>query len=84
MSVKGLVFVEADESILSIVPSCQSSRISFRSQAADSDSCSVKSRKSLRYRFFSFENDLFTSYVYKRNYRVNVTEKFQRTDFAVC
>ena len=58
----------SDESAFSIVPSRMSSRFSLSTiQTGDRDS--VRSSASLVYRRFSFENDLFTARVYKRNYR---------------
>ncbi|KAF2263089.1 hypothetical protein CC78DRAFT_581975 [Lojkania enalia] len=76
LSVKEHVFKEVDESARSIVPSRLSSRLSWISMDGASTR-SVKSVKSvlLNYIPFSFENDLFTSFVYKRNYRVPVTNK---------
>ena len=66
-------FTKSDESALSIVPSRMSSRLSLSTvQTGDRDS--VRSSASLEYRRFSFENDLFTARVYKRNYR---TSKYQ-------
>jgi hypothetical protein len=63
--VKDSVFSDAEESALSIVPSDRSTRysfegnrLSFQSDAGD-----------IRYIQFSFEDALFTSHVYKRNYR---------------
>ena len=63
LSIKETVFHEVDESVLSIVPSCLS--------ISDSDAASIESCGSadLRYTPFAFENALFTSYVYKRNFR---------------
>ena len=61
-------FIKSDESAFSIVPSRMSSRFSVSTiQTGDRDS--VRSSSSLVYRQFSFENDLFTARVYKRNYR---------------
>jgi Ankyrin repeat len=63
LSIKETVFHEVDESVLSIVPSCLS--------ISESDAASIESRGSadLWYTPFAFENALFTSYVYKRNFR---------------
>ena len=61
-------FIKSDESAFSIVPSRMSSRFSL-STIQTSDRDSVRSSASLVYRRFSFENDLFTARVYKRNYR---------------
>ena len=66
-------FIKSDESAFSIVPSRMSSRTSLSTnQTGDRDS--IRSSESLVYRRFSFENDLFTARVYKRNYR---TSKYQ-------
>ena len=68
LSSKELVFTEADLSILSIVPSqasITSSRKSIDSHAS----------AELRYSPLAFENALFSSYVYKRNFRVPLTRK---------
>jgi hypothetical protein len=78
MSIKEPVFRKADDSVLSIIPSRLSSRLSSRRVVADNDAASfisktsIKSRLSIELRYipFSFDNDLFTSYVYKRNYRL--------------
>lgn len=50
-----------------------SSRVSLSTIQTD-DRDSIRSSESLVYRRFSFENDLFTARVYKRNYR---TSKYQ-------
>ena len=61
-------FIKSDESAFSIVPSRMSSRDSLSTiQTGDRDS--ITGSESLVYRRFSFENDLFTARVYKRNYR---------------
>ena len=61
-------FLKSDESAFSIVPSRMSSRFSLSTiQTGDRDS--VRSSASLVYHPFTFENDLFTARVYKRNYR---------------
>lgn len=78
MSIQEPIFRKADDSVLSIIPSRLSSRLSSRRFFFENDTASfmsktsVKSRLSveLRYIPFSFDNDLFTSYVYKRNYRL--------------
>ena len=61
-------FIKSDESAFSIVPSRMSSRFSL-STIQTGDPNSVRSSASLEYRRLSFENDLFTARVYKRNYR---------------
>ncbi|KAF1952913.1 hypothetical protein CC80DRAFT_551926 [Byssothecium circinans] len=69
------VFREVDDSVLSIVPSRMSSRWSSRISSRpstitdDTKTGETKAATRLKYIRFSFENDLFTSYVYKRNYR---------------
>jgi hypothetical protein len=71
LSIKEHVFRDADDSVLSIVPSRQSSRISLRTLTMNGEEASIKSRASSRigYSRLSFENHLFTSFVYKRNYQ---------------
>jgi hypothetical protein len=72
MSVKEHVFRQVDDSVLSIIPSRVSSRLSSRLSISDSETSSIRTRRSvvLKYVPFAFEDDLFTSYVYKRNYRL--------------
>ncbi|KAF2111029.1 hypothetical protein BDV96DRAFT_650631 [Lophiotrema nucula] len=76
LSVKQFVFKEIEESARSIVPSRLSSRFSYVS----SDDASITTAKSvaLKYKPFSFDNDLFTSFVYKRNYRVTLSKQQNR------
>lgn len=63
-------FMKSDESAFSIVPSGLSSRLSVSTdQTGDRDS--IRSSASMAYRWLSFEDDLFTARVYKRNYRVH-------------
>ena len=64
LSIKETEFHEVDESVRSIVPSCLS--------IAESETASIGSCGSadLLYTPSAFENALFTSYVYKRNFRV--------------
>jgi hypothetical protein len=64
LSIEEPVFRSVEESVRSIVPT----NLSFCSN----DASSIRSFESseLFYAPFSFENDLFTSYVYKRNFRV--------------
>ena len=60
--------MKSDESAFSIVPSRLSSRLSLSTvQTGHQDS--ITSSESLAYRRLSFEDGLFTSRVYKRNYR---------------
>ena len=60
--------MKSDESAYSIVPSKMSSRLSMSTgQTGRRDS--ISSYASLVYRRLSFEDDLFTARVYKRNYR---------------
>ena len=60
--------MKSDESACSIVPSKMSSRLSMSTgQTGRRDS--ISSYASLVYRRLSFEDDLFTARVYKRNYR---------------
>lgn len=62
---KESVFSESDESALSIVPSDRSTRFSL-----DGNRLSIISDDGdIQYIRFSFEDALFTSHVYKRNYR---------------
>jgi hypothetical protein len=68
LSVKEVVFRKAEESVLSIVPSRLSTRLSFTENQSTSLTRAVSTR--LRYIRKSFENELFTSNVYKRNYRL--------------
>jgi len=78
LSIKETVFHEVDESVLSIVPSCLS--------ISDSDAASIESRGStgLWYTPFAFENALFTSYVYKRNFRApKIRRLFRRHEVEI-
>ena len=61
-------FLKSDESAYSIVPSHMSSRLSV-STCGTRKSWSTSIEKEMVYHRLSFENDLFTSRVYKRNYR---------------
>lgn len=67
MTAKEREFCKSDESAYSIVPSRMSSRMSVSTMKRDSH-MNIESTE-LTYRRFSFENDLFTARVYKRNYR---------------
>ena len=76
---KEKVFRTSDESAYSIVPSRMSSRMSISTRSRDS-LLSTES-KELVYYPLSFEDDLFTARVYKRNYRkpwVNSLSKLQK------
>jgi hypothetical protein len=65
LSVKEKVFLDSDESALSIIPSDRSTRFSL-----DGNRLSITSDDGdIQYIRLSFEDDLFTSHVYKRNYR---------------
>jgi hypothetical protein len=68
LSVKEKVFLQSDESALSIIPSDRSTRFSL-----DGNRLSIISDDgNIQYIRFSFEDALFTSHVYKRNYRFPV------------
>lgn len=79
LSTRDYVFKEVDDSVLSIVPSRLSSRLSCRLSfrfskqfsVVNSETSSIRSNASSLFHYIplSFENALFTSYVYKRNYR---------------
>lgn len=60
--------MKSDESALSIIPSTLSSRLSVSTHRSG-DCDSIKGYATMEYRRFSFEDDLFTATVYKRNYR---------------
>ena len=59
---------KSDESAFSIIPSHMSSRLSVSTRQTES-SGNLTTEKDMVYHHLSFENDLFTSRVYKRNYR---------------
>ncbi len=61
-------FQKSDESAYSIVPSWMSSRMSTSTHCTAKRE-SFMSEKDMVYQRLSFENDLFTARVYKRNYR---------------
>ena len=61
-------FRKSDQSAYSIVPSRMSSRLSMSTRRS-LDHESAKSINEMTYRRLSFEDDLFTARVYKRNYR---------------
>ncbi|KAF2657022.1 hypothetical protein K491DRAFT_777583 [Lophiostoma macrostomum CBS 122681] len=67
LSVKDHVFRDVDESVLSIVPSRFPSTSSRAESSRSSDGSEISNITS--YKPFSFESTLFTSHVYKRNYR---------------
>ena len=60
--------MKSDESSFSIVPSNMSSRLSMSTDRTGRRD-SISSNASMVYRRLSFEDDLFTARVYKRNYR---------------
>jgi hypothetical protein len=70
-SAKEKVFSDADESALSVIPSDRSTRFSIEGNrmSIESDTGDV------HYIRFDFEDALFTSHVYKRNYHFPVTKK---------
>ena len=72
-------FAKSDESAFSIVPSRLSSRLSI-STGRSSLSNSTTSLAELAYQRLSFENDLFTARVYKRNYRSGRWQGQRRTE----
>ncbi|KAH7120845.1 hypothetical protein B0J11DRAFT_50555 [Dendryphion nanum] len=76
LSLKEKVFRDATESARSIIPSYLSSRPSVYS-----DTISIRTTRTLdlKYLPFSFDDDLFTSFVYKRNYRVPFMKNFTRS-----
>lgn len=61
-------FKKSDESACSIVPSRLSSRLSISTRQTEAR-VSVGSEKDIIYHRLSFEDELFTARVYKRNYR---------------
>jgi hypothetical protein len=71
LSIREHMFRDADDSVLSIIPSRQSSRVSLHTLIKDGDEASIRSSASSKFRYsrLSFENQLFTSFVYKRNYQ---------------
>ena len=70
-------FSKSDESAFSIVPSRLSSRISI-STGQTSRPNSAISHVDMVYHRLSFENDLFTARVYKRNYRSERGQRLRR------
>ena len=66
-------FKMSDESAYSIVPSCMSMSIYTRHTT---DSGASKSEESLVYKPLTFEDELFTARVYKRNYRTPAIQRF--------
>ena len=72
--------MKSDESAFSIVPSRLSSRLSI-STSQSSRSNSISDYVSMIYQRLSFEDDLFTARVYKRNYRNTRLQRLRRKDF---
>lgn len=70
LSVKEKVFLDSDESALSIIPSDRSTHLSIEGNRLSI----VSDTGDVQYIRFSFEDALFTSHVYKRNYRFPVTK----------
>lgn len=70
-------FMKSDESAFSIVPSDLSSRLSV-STIQTGKRNSNGSYKSLVYRRLSFEDDLFTARVYKRNYQYSTSKRVRK------
>ena len=76
------VLQQSDESAYSIVPSRRSSQIRYSrvsSSARNRDSHLSVDSTELVYRRLSFENDLFTAQVYKRNYRNSLINSLFRS-----
>lgn len=69
-------FMKSDESAFSIVPSRMSSRLSMSTDQSTGHRDSISSYTSMVYRQLSFEDDLFTARVYKRNYRSLRLQRF--------
>jgi hypothetical protein len=63
LSIREHMFRDADDSVLSIIPSRQSSRVSLHTLIKDGDEASIRSSASSKFRYsrLSFENQLFTS-----------------------
>ncbi|KAF2797877.1 hypothetical protein K505DRAFT_414740 [Melanomma pulvis-pyrius CBS 109.77] len=74
LSVKEKVFWDADESARSIIPSERSTLNSTKKNRLSIDSIA----SDLQYIRFSFEDALFTSHVYKRNYRFPFMNKLRQ------
>ncbi|KAH7092232.1 hypothetical protein FB567DRAFT_576673 [Paraphoma chrysanthemicola] len=80
LSVKEKVLVDSDESALSIIPSDRSTRFSL-----DGNRLSMVSEDGdIKYIRFSFEDALFTSHVYKRNYRFPTKQTQGRNDHRLA
>ena len=72
-------FMKSDESAFSIVPSRMSSRLSL-STGRTSPRGSTHTFTSMTYHPLSFDNDLFTARVYKRNYRSPQLQRQRREE----
>ena len=71
--------MKSDESALSIVPSRMSSRLSSSTSQA-SRRQSIRTYTSIVYHRLSFEDELFTATVYKRNYRNTRLQRQRKKD----
>ena len=74
--------MKSDESAFSIVPSRLSSRLSSSTVTIGHDS-SIDDTASLEYRRLSFEDDLFSAMVYKRNYRNFRSLRLKKEDIDI-
>ena len=72
--------MKSDESAFSIVPSRLSSRLSI-STGQTSRPNSASGHMNMTYHQLSFEDDLFTARVYKRNYRNARLQRLERREF---
>ena len=72
--------MKSDESAFSIVPSRLSSRLSI-STGQTSRPNSASGHMNMTYHRLSFEDDLFTARVYKRNYRNARLQRLERREF---
>ncbi|KAF2088038.1 hypothetical protein K490DRAFT_65319 [Saccharata proteae CBS 121410] len=77
LSVKARVFDDSDASAYSIVPSVRAGSISSRASSSTEDS------EELRYVPFDFDDSLFTSWVYKRNFRTPLVEQVTQNRFPL-
>ena len=68
--------MKSDESSFSIVPSKLSSRFSLSTNQTSRGS-SIDDLTNMEYRPLSFDDDLFTARVYKRNYRSKLSHRYQ-------
>ena len=69
--------MKSDESAYSIVPSKLSSRISFSTSQTSRRSI-IDDLKNMEYHPLSFDDDLFTARVYKRNYRTKLSHQIPK------